>query len=178
MARKIKPLKARDCDQLYALKSVSKHFLLGEKQGPAVAISELKALAVLQNSSKFICHCHYAFQSATHLYYVLDLAMGGDVRSLLQKSESSRGELGDGGGGLRLGLSELQSQFIISQVLLALDACHSYRVLHRNIRPESILIDSSGYVKLTDFSYAQILSEVDNCRVKADTHGMVGIHYI
>jgi len=134
---------------VYALKSISKSELLTKSSGPVSALTELRILAILNNP--FICNCHYAFQDENYLYLVLDLCIGGDMKYNLLKSPNGR-------------FSESTSLFYITQILMALDHCHSNSILHRDIKPENILIDSTGYVRLTDFGVSKVLPDIENCR--------------
>lgn len=55
-------------------------------------------------------------------------------------------------------LTEDQTKFYSSQIILALEALHNNKVIYRDLKPENIIIDRVGYVKLTDFGLSKILS--------------------
>jgi len=66
---------------------------------------------------------------------------------------------------------EDRSKFYLSQVLDALDDCHTNNILHRDIKPENMLIVSNGYLKLTDFGISMKLENVDECKARSGTMG-------
>ena len=109
----------------------------------------------------FLAHpgnSHYAFQDESYLYLVLDLARGGDLRYNLSAS-----------GGR---FSEERAKFYVAQVVLALDYLHQIGIIHRDVKPENILLNNDGYVKLTDFGVSKVLNvKTGDCRSTSGTHG-------
>ena len=155
--RAVKKLTGRDRNTNYALKSLSKHAVLQRSSGVSSVLSELKALALLADAP-FVCNVHYAFQDDCFLYMVLDLAVGGDMRYNLKCAPYYR-------------FSEHRARFYIAQVLLAVEACHQACILHRDVKPENILLKENGYVVLSDFGVAKLLDKIEDCRSTSGTHG-------
>ena len=56
------------------------------------------------------------------------------------------------------GLSESMVKKIIWQVLKAVEFCHSHNIIHRDVKPENILVSKAGVVKLCDFGFARSLA--------------------
>ncbi|KAL8620010.1 Cyclin-dependent kinase-like 1 [Nucella lapillus] len=56
------------------------------------------------------------------------------------------------------GLPEPMVKRIVYQTLLAVNFCHQYNTIHRDVKPENILITRQGQVKLCDFGFARILT--------------------
>ena len=69
-------------------------------------------------------------------------------------------------------LGEEIAKFYISQVILALEYLHEKDIIHRDVKPENILLSGNGYVKLTDFGVSKILNNKSHdCRSTSGTHG-------
>jgi serine/threonine protein kinase len=138
-----------DKNKSFAIKSLSKASILKRKSGLVSIFTELKILASISHT--FICNSHYAFQDEAYLYLVLDLARGGDLRYNLSAS-----------GGR---FSETRAKFYIAQVILALEYLHRIGIIHRDVKPENLLLNDDGYIKLADFGVSKVLSaKTGDCR--------------
>jgi serine/threonine protein kinase len=70
------------------------------------------------------------------------------------------------------GLAEQQVQFVVAQLILAIGYCHSRGIIHRDVKPENILINRRGYLSLTDYGIAkEPAPDIDSCRSTSGTHG-------
>jgi len=87
----------------------------------------------------FIVNLRYAFQDDENMFMVLDLMMGGDLRYHLDR-------LG--------GFSEEKIRFFASEIACALNYLHSINILHRDLKPDNILLDTKGHSHITDFNIA------------------------
>lgn len=105
----------------------------------------------------FIINMHYSFQDKDYLYIVLDYLSGGDLRYHFCYNDY---------------FSEEQSKFFLCCLILALEYIHSNNILHRDVKPENLVFDESGYLKLTDFGIAKLyFKDKDN---SIDTSGTPG----
>lgn len=86
----------------------------------------------------YICNLRFAFQDDEYMYMVLDLMMGGDLRFHLDRRSFDESVI-------RLWFAELSS---------ALGYLHCKLIVHRDIKPDNILLDERGHVHLTDFNIA------------------------
>ena len=79
-----------------------------------------------------------SFQDEKFLYLVMEYLPGGDLMSLLMKKDI---------------LSEEEAKFFTAETLLALDSVHKMNYIHRDLKPDNILIGKDGHIKLTDFGF-------------------------
>ncbi|KAJ8981693.1 hypothetical protein NQ317_003414 [Molorchus minor] len=86
---------------------------------------------------RWITHLHYAFQDESNLYLVMDYYCGGDLLTLLSKFEDR--------------LPEDMARFYIAEMVLAVDSIHKLRYVHRDIKPDNVLLDANGHIRLADF---------------------------
>lgn len=91
----------------------------------------------------FLIQLRYSFQTDSHLYFATDFYDGGDVFSLLQ---SNRGRL-----------SEHHAKRIIAEIVLALAWLHERNIVYRDLKPENVVLDGDGHVRLADFGLAKVL---------------------
>ena len=88
----------------------------------------------------FIMKLHFAFQSQDKLFLVLDYCAGGELFFHLSRHRR---------------FSEKWTRFYTAELLLALGHLHSHGIIYRDLKPENVLLDSDGHVKLGDFGLAK-----------------------
>ena len=136
---------------LYALKAMRKADLV-RRNATAAARAERDCLAAA--ACPFVVASYYAFTSAHCVYIVMEYAPGGDLASLL----SAVGRLG-----------EPAARAVAADAVLALEFCHAAGVVHRDVKPDNLLVDGKGRVKLADFglSTAGVADRADAGPVRA-----------
>ena len=123
----------RKTQELFALKKVSKDLILNKNQIDHIR-SERSALAV--STSDWVVELKSSFQDDHFLYFLMEYVPGGDFMSLLIK---------------RKVLTEPEARFYLAELVLAVDSVHKLNYIHRDLKPDNILIGRNGHVKLADF---------------------------
>ena len=122
-----------DTNALYAVKRLKKLDVLQRNQVGHVK-AERDILAEADN--EWVVKLYYSFQDKDNLYLVMEYIPGGDLMSLLIRLEI---------------FSEELARFYIAELVLAIESVHKMGFIHRDIKPDNILIDRDGHIKLTDF---------------------------
>lgn len=102
-------------------------------------ITERNALALSQ--SPFCVTLFYSLQNTSSVYLVLDYMVGGDLKSLLAVYGF---------------FDETAARFYCAEISMALQYLHKHGIVHRDIKPDNMLVASNGHVKLTDFGLSKI----------------------
>ncbi|XP_045067302.1 rho-associated protein kinase 2 [Coregonus clupeaformis] len=130
--------------KVYAMKQLSKFEML--KRSDSAFFWEERDIMAFSNSPWVVQLC-CAFQDDRHLYMVMEYMPGGDLVTLTMNYD----------------MPEKWARFYTAEVVLALDAIHSMGFIHRDVKPDNILLDQNGHLKLADFG---------TC-MKMDSTGMV-----
>ncbi|KAJ1909151.1 hypothetical protein IWQ60_011330 [Tieghemiomyces parasiticus] len=120
----------------YALKYINKEKCIRMK-----AIDNIIQERRILEEIKFplICNLRYAFQDDENMFMVLDLMLGGDLRFHVARKGA---------------LSEDVIRLWAAEIFVSLHYLHSKRIVHRDIKPDNVLLDSEGHAHLTDFNIA------------------------
>ncbi|XP_026797402.1 myotonin-protein kinase isoform X3 [Pangasianodon hypophthalmus] len=124
----------RDTQQVYALKIMNKWDML--KRGETACFQEEREV-LLKGDRRWITELHYAFQDDNYLYLAMDYYVGGDLLTLLSK-------FGDH-------IPEDMAQFYLAEMVMAIDSVHRLGYVHRDVKPDNILLTANGHVRLGDF---------------------------
>ncbi|WUR02734.1 Rho-associated protein kinase [Vairimorpha necatrix] len=121
-------------DQIYAMKRVAKDVIL-RQPNTALFMAE-KSLLVDSINSKWLVSAKMTLQDDDFLYYFMDFIPGGDFMGLLSKEDV---------------LEEDWVRFYVIELVAALDELHKLGWIHRDLKPDNILIGKDGHIKLADF---------------------------
>ena len=119
--------------EVLALKKLSKNEMIRKNQVQHVK-SERNVLALADNP--WVVDLKYSFQDESHLYLVMEYLPGGDLMNILIKRDI---------------LPEEEARMYIAECVLAVESVHKLNYIHRDLKPDNILIDASGHIKLADF---------------------------
>lgn len=123
--------------ELFAMKILRKAHLVKRRQIERTK-TERKVLAVVDHP--FIMKLHFAFQTEDKLYLVLDYCPGGELFFHLSRYRR---------------FPERVARFYSAELVLAIDHLHSKGIIYRDLKPENVLLDAEGHVKLGDFGLAK-----------------------
>ena len=124
--------------RLFAMKSINKEQL--HSQSISAHLWDERKVLLNHPSSPFLIIMYAAFQTDTHLFFLLEYHPGGDFASIL---------------GSLYRLSEDAARFYAAEILLGLKALHKGGVVYRDLKPENVLLDRRGHVVLTDFGLSK-----------------------
>ncbi|XP_072385316.1 serine/threonine-protein kinase greatwall [Diabrotica undecimpunctata] len=130
--------KKNNTDVMYAIKVMKKTEMINKNMVNQVQ-NERNALALTK--SPFCVQLFYSLQTATSIYLVMEYMVGGDLKSLLSVYSF---------------FDESTAIFYIAEVCLALKYLHKHNIIHRDIKPDNMLLSKEGHVKLTDFGLSNV----------------------
>jgi serine/threonine kinase 38 len=130
--------------QIFALKSMKKEMMVLKNQVGHVK-AERDVLAIANESDRWLTVLHYSFTDATHLYMVMEFMPGGDLMSLLMKEDT---------------FSESVTRFFMAEAAFAISAVHALGYIHRDIKPDNMLLDARGHLKLTDLGLCKKVGDI------------------
>ncbi|XP_071634031.1 rho-associated, coiled-coil containing protein kinase 2 isoform X1 [Temnothorax longispinosus] len=138
----------KSTQKVYAMKLLSKFEMI--KRSDSAFFWEERDIMAHANSP-WIVQLHFAFQDQKYLYMVMDYMPGGDLVNLMSNYE----------------VPEKWAKFYCAEVVLALDAIHNMGFVHRDVKPDNMLLDRHGHLKLADFGTCMRM-DVDGL-VRSDT---------
>ncbi|XP_018780434.2 serine/threonine-protein kinase 32B [Serinus canaria] len=141
----------RDTKKMYAMKYMNKQKCI-ERDEVRNVFRELQIMQGLEHP--FLVNLWYSFQDEEDMFMVVDLLLGGDLRYHLQQN---------------VHFSEGTVKLYICELALSLDYLQRYHIIHRDIKPDNILLDEHGHVHITDFNVATIVKGSEKASSMAGT---------
>eukprot|EP01055_Gregarina_sp_Pseudo9_P000043 Gregarina_sp_Pseudo_9__42@NODE_1029_length_1957_cov_10_850886_g965_i0_p1_GENE_NODE_1029_length_1957_cov_10_850886_g965_i0NODE_1029_length_1957_cov_10_850886_g965_i0_p1_ORF_typecomplete_len484_score59_52Pkinase/PF00069_25/5_7e76Pkinase_Tyr/PF07714_17/6e45Kinaselike/PF14531_6/1_6e17WaaY/PF06176_11/2_8e07Kdo/PF06293_14/1e06Kdo/PF06293_14/7_3e03Pkinase_fungal/PF17667_1/3_6e03Pkinase_fungal/PF17667_1/4_6e06RIO1/PF01163_22/8_3e05APH/PF01636_23/0_00033YukC/PF10140_9/0_051YrbLPhoP_reg/PF10707_9/0_12ActF len=124
-----------------ALKILKKSKIIQMKQVEHVK-SEKAILEAI--SHPFIVNLCASFQDEKRLFMLMEYVNGGELFSHLRREQRLPNE---------------HAKFYAAEIVLAFEYLHELRIVYRDLKPENLLLDSSGHIKMTDFGFAKIVDD-------------------
>ncbi|XP_061497361.1 uncharacterized protein LOC1276766 [Anopheles gambiae] len=137
----VQKLTGVDKDKIYAMKVLKKGIVSLKKKTAEHTRTERQVLEAIQEAP-FLVTMHYAFQTDSKLYLILDYVIGGELFTLLCN---------------RMHFDEPAVQIYIAEIIVAIEHLHKLGIVYRDIKLENILVDVDGHIVLTDFGLSREL---------------------
>ncbi|RKP34896.1 kinase-like domain-containing protein [Dimargaris cristalligena] len=129
----VRLVQKRDTGKIYAMKMLRKTDMVKKDQLAHVK-AERDLLA--ESDSPWVVQLYFSFQDPRYLYLIMEFLPGGDMMTMLIKLDIFPEDL---------------TRFYMAECVLAIEDVHRLGFIHRDIKPDNILIDKDGHVKLSDF---------------------------
>lgn len=134
----VRVCREKSSGDIVAVKKLKKEEMIKKNQIIHVR-TEKEILKVLD--CEYIVKLRASFQDKKYLYLVMDFLPGGDFMSLLMKKDI---------------LNEEDSRFYVAEMILCIEAVHKLGAIHRDLKPDNILIAKDGHLKLSDFGLSKM----------------------
>jgi serine/threonine protein kinase len=130
--------------QIFALKSMKKEMMVVKNQVHHVK-AERDALSAADDANRWLTLLSYSFFDESHIYMAMEFMPGGDLMSLLIKEDT---------------FSEDVTRFFMAEAAQAISSVHALGYIHRDIKPDNMLLSSTGHLKLTDLGLCKKVGDV------------------
>ncbi|CAD8180468.1 unnamed protein product [Paramecium pentaurelia] len=138
---RVRLAKQKSNNKYVALKMLKKIEILRLKQVDHI-ISEFNILKQIKHP--FLIEMSGYTQDERYLYFVLEYIQGGELFTYLRNAGTVQNE---------------EAQFYSAQVVLMFEYLHTKNIVYRDLKPENLLVQSDGYLKLTDFGFAKVVED-------------------
>jgi len=134
-------VKHKETGETFALKCLNKSQIV-ENSLEAHVVDERKVMTMIDHP--FLLKLHNSYWDSKYVYLLLELCLGGELFTVLRKNGR---------------FSEKATKFYSSIVLQAFGHLHSKNIIYRDLKPENLMLDSQGYIKVVDFGLAKVVKD-------------------
>eukprot|EP00164_Ancoracysta_twista_P002827 GFYU01003762.1.p1 GENE.GFYU01003762.1~~GFYU01003762.1.p1 ORF type:complete len:320 (-),score=79.82 GFYU01003762.1:602-1561(-) len=138
---RVRLVKHKQSSQFHALKILKKKEVMRLKQVEHT-INEKRILERLDHP--FIVKLYGTFQDSKNIYMVLEYVIGGELFSYLRRANRFTAEA---------------TKFYAAQIVLATEYMHSKGIVYRDLKPENLILDEDGHMKIADFGFAKVVED-------------------
>lgn len=139
---KVRLCQKKDTGDLYAIKSIHKSVLV--RTGRTCSIIAERNL-MMKAKFPFLVSLYFTFQTTSKFYFGLEYVPGGDLK--FHKSKIGQ-------------IPTFDAKLYVAQIGLAITYLHSIGIVYRDLKPENVLLDGQGYIKLVDFGLSKDINQL------------------
>jgi len=134
---KVVQVRLKGTGDIFAMKILNKKNIVDRGE---VEHTRAEKNILMKVTHPFLMKLHYSFQDADNLYLVMDFINGGELFFHLQNERRFSSE---------------RARFYTAEICLAISHLHSCGIIYRDLKPENLLIDAAGHIKVTDFGLSK-----------------------
>jgi len=138
----------------FALKAIAKWQVVKKRQQKHVITERRVMLKLAKLQCKFLVNLITTYKDELRVYFLLEVCLGGELFTIMRRNKSFEG------------FKWKTARFYVACVVEAFHCMHSHNIIYRDLKPENLVLDSEGYLKITDFGFAK--------EVKDKTYTMCG----
>jgi CRP-like cAMP-binding protein/tRNA A-37 threonylcarbamoyl transferase component Bud32 len=138
---KVQIVKHLHTGETYALKCLNKSQIV-DNSLEAHVVDERKVMTMIDHP--FLLKLYNSYWDAKYVYLLLELCLGGELFTMLRKYGR---------------FQEKATKFYSSIVLQAFGHLHSKDIVYRDLKPENLMLDDKGYIKVVDFGLAKVVKD-------------------
>lgn len=140
---KVLQVRKKDSGEILAMKVLHKSVVVNRSQVEHIQAER----AILESiDHPFLIRLRFAFQTESKLFMIMQFMRGGEVFHHLKSKKT---------------FDENLARFYAAEIALGIGHLHAVGVVYRDLKPENVLLDADGHIKLTDFGLAKVLTQPD-----------------
>jgi len=148
---KVVQVRHKNTGDIFAMKILNKKNIVDRGE---VEHTKAERNILLRINHPFLMKLHYSFQTKDKLYLVMDFINGGELFYHLQNERKFGND---------------RARFYAAEIVLAMEHLHLNSIMYRDLKPENLLLDSSGHIRMTDFGLSK-----ENVSPSSRTHTFCG----